>query len=110
MRKLSEKDKQILKKMAPEIEGKSRIEYRSILPPISMHFAEDAEDFQARLERLDVEELGYLVGRILDGSECLLCISPQFAGIFIDMAEEKLPGEDAENIRVLYKSSTGYEA
>jgi hypothetical protein len=110
MRKLSEKDIQILKKMAPEIEGKSRIEYRSILPPVSMHFAEDAEDFQARLERLDGQELSYIAGRILDGSECLLCISPEFAGIFIDMLEEKLPGEDAAKIRALYKSSTGYDA
>ena len=110
MRKLSEKDILILKKMAPEIEGKSRIEYRSILPPVSMHFAEDGEDFQARLERLDGQELSYLAGRILDGSECLLCISPESAGIFIDMLDEKMPGEDAEKIRALYKSSTGYDA
>ena len=75
-----------------------------------MHYAEDAEDFQARLERLDGQDLGYLAGRILDGSECLLCISPEFAGIFIDMLEEKMPGEDAEKIRALYKSSTGYDA
>ena len=75
-----------------------------------MHIAEDAEDFELRLERLDARELEYLAGRILDGSECLLCISPQFAGIFIDMLEEKLPGEDAAKIRALYKSSTGYEA
>ncbi|MFZ2472106.1 MAG: hypothetical protein WAW52_09230 [Methanothrix sp.] len=47
MRKLSEKDILILKKMAPEIEGKSRIEYSSILPPVSMHFAEDAEKIRA---------------------------------------------------------------
>ncbi len=110
MRKLSEKDISILKKMAPEIEGKTRMEYRSILPPVSMHFAEDGEDFRQRLERLDGPELSYLVGRILDGTECLLCISPESAGIFIDMLEEKLPGEDADKIRALYKSSTGYEA
>ncbi|MBN1235989.1 MAG: hypothetical protein JW999_08065 [Methanotrichaceae archaeon] len=110
MKKLSEKDIKIIKKMAPEVEAKSRIEYRFILPPVSVHFAEDAEDFQARLKRLDGRDLGYLAGRILDGSECLLCISPEFAGVFIDMLEEKLPGEDAEKIRALYKSSTGYEA
>jgi hypothetical protein len=110
MRKLTEKDIQILKKLAPEIEGKSRIEYRSVLPAVSMHYAEDAEDFQIRLERLDSQDLGYLAGRILDGSECLLCISPEFAGIFIDLLQEKLPGEDAGKIRALYKSSTGYDA
>jgi len=53
------------------------------------------------LERLDGRELSYLAGRILDGSECLLCISPQFAGIFIDMLEKKLQDEDAEKIRAL---------
>ncbi len=53
MRKLNAKDIEILKKLAPEIENKSRIEYRSILPPVSMHIAEDAEDFESRLERLE---------------------------------------------------------
>jgi hypothetical protein len=110
MRKLSEKDIRILKKMAPEIEDQSRIEYHAILPPLSIHFAEDVEDFQVRLERLDSQELSYVVGSILDGSECLLCISPEFVGVFIYLLEEKLPGEDAGKIRVLYKSSTGYEA
>ena len=109
MRKLNEKDIEILKKLAPEIENKSRIEYRSILPPVSMHIAEDAEDFESRLERLDARDLVYLAGRILDGSECLLCISPEFAGIFLNVLEEKLPGESAGKIRALYKSSTGYE-
>jgi len=80
MRKLNAKDIGVLKKLAPEIENKSRIEYRSILPSVSMHIAEDAEDFESRLERLErleAEDLGYRAGRILDGSECLLCKSPQ---------------------------------
>ena len=109
MRKLDEKDIRILKKLAPEIENKARIEYRSILPPVSMHIAEDAEDFESRLERLDAQDLDYLTGRILNGSECLLCISPEFAGVFLNVLEKKLPGESAGKIRALYKSSTGYE-
>ena len=110
MRRLSEKDIRILKKLAPEVEGRGKIEYRSILPPVSMHFAEDAEDFEARLSLLDGDDLAYLAGKILDGSECLLCISPESAGVFINLLKEKLPGSDAEKIRELYKSSTGYEA
>ena len=109
MRKLNNKDLEILKKLAPEVENRTKIEYRSILPPVSMHIAEDGEDFELRLERLDARELEYLAGRILDGSECLLCISPEFAGIFLHVLEEKLPGESAGKIRALYKSSTGYE-
>lgn len=110
MRKLKEKDIDILKKLAPEVEEKSRIEYRSILPPISMHFAADEEDFLERLERLDVQDLGYLADRILDGSECLLCITPEYARAFLEVLEEKLSGEKAEKIRELYKTSTGYDA
>lgn len=109
MRKLNAKDIEVLKKLAPEIESKSRIEYRSILPPVSMHIAEDAEDFESRLEGLEAQDLEYLAGRILDGAECLLCISPEFAGIFLNVLEKRLPGESAGKIRALYKSSTGYD-
>ena len=109
MRMPNEKEIEILKRPAPEIENKSQIEYRYILPPVSMHIAEDAGDFESRLERLDARDLGYLACRILGGSECLLCISPEFAGIFPNVLEEKLPAESAGKIRALYKSSTGYE-
>lgn len=98
---------EILRKLAPEIT--EPIHYRSILPPVSMHHAADDEDFEERLERLDSGELDYLADKILDGSECLLCISPQSARIFTDLLEKKAPGEAAERIRELYKSSTGYE-
>jgi hypothetical protein len=108
MRTLNQKDIDILAKLAPEM--RPPVHYRSILPPVSMHFAADEEDFRDRLERLSSEDFLYLTNRILDGSECLLCISPEFARIFVDMLEEKVPGEAAERIRELYRSSTGYEA
>ena len=75
MRKLNEKDIEILRKLAPEANIPTH--YRSILPPVSMHFAADDEDLQDRLKRLSTEDLEYLANRILDGSECLLCISSQ---------------------------------
>jgi len=108
MRKLDEKDLEILKKLAPEMKA-SEMHYRSILPPVSMHYAADEEDFLDRLERLSEDDLKYLAGRILDGSECLLCISPESAKLFIEALEEKAPGEDAGRIRELYESSTGYK-
>jgi hypothetical protein len=108
MRKLNQKDMEILSKLVPEI--KPPVHYRSILPPVSMHHASDKEDFQERVSRLDAQDLGYLADRILDGSECLLCISPEFAGIFLEVLEEKHSREKAEQIRKQYKSATGYEA
>jgi hypothetical protein len=91
-----------------EIEKKPNIEYRSILPPVSMYYAVDEEGFTTRLERLSAEELSYLAGRILDGSECLLCISPEYAGIFVDFLTEHMSGDEALRIKKLYESSTRY--
>jgi hypothetical protein len=108
MRKLDARDLEILRKLAPEMKPED-MHYRSILPPVSMHYAADEEDFQERLEQLSEDDLTYLVGRILDGSECLLCISPEYAKLFIEVLEEKPPGEAAERIRELYESSTGYK-
>jgi hypothetical protein len=108
MRKLNARDMEILKKLAPEAREPGH--YRSILPPVSMHYAADEEDFQDRLERLSADDFTYLAERILDESECLLCISPESARVFLDLMEEKVPGDSAERIRNLYKSSTGYDA
>lgn len=107
MRKLDAKSLEILKKLAPEIT--EPVHYRSILPPVSMHHATDEEDFQERLERLSAEEFDYLADKIMDGSECLNCISPESARVFIDLLEKKAPGGAAERIRELFKSTTGYE-
>lgn len=83
MRKLKGRDLEILKKLAPEVENKLRsgsgIEYHSILPPVSIHYAIDEEDFEERIKRLSSDGLKYLVDHILDESECLLCISTEYA-------------------------------
>ncbi len=106
MRTLNEKDIEILKKLAPE--AKIPTHYRSILPPVSMHYATDEEDLQDRLKRLSTEDLKYLADRILDGSECLLCISPEAAELFLDLLDERVPGDTARRIREQYNSRTGY--
>jgi hypothetical protein len=107
MRKLNEKDIEILSKLAPEI--KMPTHYRSILPPVSIHLAGDEDDFRNRLERLSADDFEYLADRILGESECLLCVSPESARIFLDMLEKNAPEETAKQIRELYTSSTGYE-
>ena len=107
MRTLNEKDIEILKKLAPE--AKIPTHYRSILPPVSMHYATDDEDLLERLKRLSTEDLKYLADHILDDSECLLCISPEAAGMFLGLLEEKVPGDTARRIREQYNSRTGYD-
>jgi len=107
MRKLNEKDNAILRKLAPEVDIPTH--YRSILPPVSMHFAADDEDLQDRLKRLSTEDLKYLADRIMDGSECLLCISPEAAGMFLDLLDERMPGDTAKRVREQYNSATGYD-
>lgn len=106
MRTLNEKDIEILKKLAPEANIPTH--YRSILPPVSMHYATDDEDLLDRLRKLSTEDLRYLADRILDGTECLLCVSPEAAGMFLDLLEEKVPGDTARRIREQYGSRTGY--
>src|SRR5674476_145619 len=106
MRKLNDKDNEILQKLAPEASIPTH--YRSILPPVSMHFAADDEDLQDRLKRLSKEDLKYLAERILDGSECLLCITPEAAEMFLDLLEERMPGDTAKSVREQYNSATGY--
>ncbi len=106
MRTLNEKDIEILRKLAPE--AKIPTHYRSILPPVSMHYARDEWDLQDRLKRLSTEDLTYLADRIIDGSECLLCISPDAAEMFLDLLEERVPGDVARKIREEYNSRTGY--
>jgi hypothetical protein len=113
MRKLKGRDLEILKKLAPEVEDKLRsgsgIEYHSILPPVSMHYAIDEEDFEERMKRLSPDDLKYLVDHILDESECLLCISTEYARIFVDLLAENVSRETAMQIKEIYESATGYK-
>ena len=113
MRKLKGRDLEILKKLAPEVEDKLRsgsgIEYHSILPPVSMHYAIDEEDFEERMKRLSPDDLKYLVDHILDESECLLCISTEYARIFVDVIAENESEETAMQIKEIYESATGYK-
>ncbi len=73
-----------------------------------MRYATNEWDLQDRFKRLSAEDLTYLADRILDGSECLLCISPEAAEMFLDLLEEKVSGDVASRIREQYNSRTGY--
>ena len=101
-RELSQKDMDLLKKVAPECKGLdcagSGAAYRSILPPLANHFATDENDFRERLEKLSTEDLQYLLLLIEDGSESLGCVPPHYMQEFVDQVVKKLGEEKARAV------------
>ncbi len=110
-RELSEKDRQILIKMVPELEDWIKhgidIEYRNILPPVANHHSRDEKDFEARLKRLSVEEMRYLVDLVLEGTESTGCLYPEFAEVFFVVAGQRLSEDVADSLREAYESGEG---
>ncbi|MDD2473010.1 MULTISPECIES: hypothetical protein [unclassified Methanoculleus] len=108
---LSERDTMILKKAAPECTGLacagSGGPYRSILPPLANHYAADSADFRERLERLDDDDLRYLTGLILDGSESLGCVPPGYIEVFLTFIADRLGRDAALSILQHYESEDG---
>ena len=103
-RELSEADWEILKKLAPELcdDGtcvSSGRKYRSILPPISMHYARDREDFRQRVERLTDEELDYLICLAENGEESLTCIRPEHKEEFLDLVGRRVSKARAQKLQ-----------
>jgi hypothetical protein len=101
-RELSDRDREILRRLAPECSDEicsgSGHAFLSILPPVANHFARDGADFSERIGRLSDEELGYLVDLILDGRESLGCVPPDFIEIFLRIVAERLGNRRAEEI------------
>ncbi len=103
-RELSDLDWQILKKLAPELcedgtcAGSGR-KYRSILPPISMHYAKSKEDFRQRIEKLSDEELDYLICLAENGEESMTCIRPEHKDEFLDMVGKRTTAERSAKLR-----------
>jgi hypothetical protein len=101
-RELSQKDVELLKKVAPECKGLdcagSGAPYKSILPPLANHFATSETDFRERLEKLNIEDLEYLLSLIENGSESLTCVPPHYMQVFIDLVTEKLGEEKSRTV------------
>ena len=107
MKKLNRKDMKILRKLTPCQEPEDS---GSLLASISSYYITDREDFQSRLEKLSDKDLKYLAERAMDGSECLLCIAPQCAEVFLDAVERRLSPEIAGRLRELFENvTTGYK-
>jgi hypothetical protein len=110
-RELSEKDIVILKKLAPECgdltcSGSGHM-FHSILPPVSNHFAEDADDFLARINRLSDEDLTYLAEMIENGEESMGCLPVEDVDSFVKLVHDRLSEEVAKKVIAAYES--GYE-
>jgi len=101
-RELSLRDREILKLLAPECRDElcsgSGHAFLSIIPPVANHFSRDEADFSGRIGRLSDEDLGYLVGLILDGRESLGCVPTGFIEIFLGRVAERLGNRRAEEI------------
>ena len=110
-RELSERDIEILKKLAPECGdltcSGSGHQFHSILPPVSNHFAEDSNDFTERINRLTDEELTYLTDIIQKGEESMGCLPVEDVEAFVHIVHDRLSEEVAQKVISAYES--GYE-
>ena len=110
-RELSARDREILGKLVPEMEGLLAqgidIEYMNILPPVANHHSRDEKDFEERLKHLNAEDIRFLADRILDGTENLGCLNPQFAEVFFMVAGQRLSSTVADRLREVYETAEG---
>ena len=105
-RELSPRDIEVLKKVAPECAGLecagSKAPYKSILPPLSNHYAKSEDDFKKRISALSDEDLDYLLSLIRTGDESLGCVQPHYMTVFLEFISEKAGKEAAEEIMGIY--------
>ena len=113
-RELTERDIEIFQKLAPECDtatcGGSGHAFQSILPPVSNHFAESAEDFESRLSRLDASDLQWLADRVLDGSESLGCVQEEDIEAFVKRVRSEISEVAGVEVLARYLSSGSCEA
>ncbi|HEY9205275.1 MAG TPA: hypothetical protein VIO58_05085 [Candidatus Methanoperedens sp.] len=102
MRQLTELDKKILAKLAPELEGATGPapghDFKFILLPVSHRFSDSPEDFAARIGKLTDDELEYLVELILRGDEDVRSLAEGDFDALVKVIEKRLP-EKAMRLR-----------
>ncbi len=102
MRTLTDLDKTILSKLAPELEGATGPapghDYKFILLPVSHKLAESPEDFANRVNRLTDEELNYLVELILKGDEDVRSLAEGDFDAMLEVIGKRLPEKAKELI------------
>lgn len=102
MRNLTDLDKKLLAKLAPELEGATGPapghDYKFILLPVSHKFSESPEDFAARVNRLTDEELNYLADLILRGEEDVRSLAEGDFDALVEVMEKRVPEKAKEII------------
>ncbi|MDV0442028.1 hypothetical protein [Methanorbis furvi] len=109
-RTLSEHDIALLLKLAPECDTLvckgSENTYRSILPPVANHYAKDADDFAARLNKLSDDEFLRLIDMIREGKEGIGCIPVECAEVLIEQALRRAGPEAGNELYALYEAGS----
>jgi hypothetical protein len=102
LRNLTDLDKKLLAKLAPELEGATGPapghDYKFILLPVSHKFSESPEDFANRVNKLTDEELNYLVELILKGEEDVRSLAEGDFDAMLEAIEKRLP-EKAKQLK-----------
>ncbi len=95
MRNLTDIDKKLLAKLAPELEGATGPapghDFKFILVPVSHRVAQSPEDFAARIDKLNDEELTYLVELILKGDEDVRSLAEGDYDAMLEVIKRRLP-------------------
>jgi len=107
-RDLSERDREIQRKLIPEYEDLYQqgidLEYLNILPPVANHHSKDIADFENRLKRLSADDLRYIADTILAGTESLGCILPEFAEVLFKVVGQRISSDLSMQLREAYES------
>ncbi|MFZ3059876.1 MAG: hypothetical protein WA102_09090 [Candidatus Methanoperedens sp.] len=102
MRILTDLDKKLLAKLAPELEGATGPapghDYKFILLPVSHKLSESPEDFANRVNRLTDGELNYLVELILKGEEDVRSLAEGDFDALVELIGKRLPEKAKELI------------
>jgi hypothetical protein len=100
MRTLTDLDKKLLAKLAPELQGATGPapghDYKFILLPVSHKFSESSEDFANRVNKLTDDELAYLVDLILKGEEDARSLTEGDFDAMLEVIEKRLPEKAKE--------------
>ena len=108
-RELDAKDIDLIKKLVPEIvnfleSGRMEIEYMNVLPPVANHYSRNASDFENRLKKLSAEDVKYLADKIIDGSEGVSHLDPEYAEVFFTIVGRTLSEGAADSLREIYET------
>lgn len=100
MRTLSDLDKNILAKIAPEFQGATGPapghDYKFILLPVSHKLSESPEDFANRVNRLTDDELIYIIDLIKKGDEDVRSLAEGDYDAFLEMITKRMPEKAKE--------------